>query len=163
MAAETGHRAARRLALLITLLLVLAAFTGTLAGTPAQAAESPAALGNAALNWAEGHETGLPYQWAGAGPGSYDCSGGVMAAFAHADGISLPHNTVSMVDSGLLVRVWGTPQRGDLAMWGPAGDPYHVGFVTSWHDTAFGPLSTGTPIGWYSWQYWPPAAFYQVR
>jgi cell wall-associated NlpC family hydrolase len=36
-------------------------------------------------------QLGKPYAWAQAGPGSYDCSGLVLAAYAHV-GISLPHN-----------------------------------------------------------------------
>jgi cell wall-associated NlpC family hydrolase len=36
-------------------------------------------------------QLGKPYSWGAAGPGSYDCSGLVMAAYASV-GVSLPHN-----------------------------------------------------------------------
>lgn len=114
----------------------------------------------AALNWAEANALGHWYAWGGAGP-SYDCSGLVMEAYGHADGIWLPHNTASMVRSGHLVRTWH-PVRGDIAAWGPVGSPYHVGFVTIWHGFAFGALQSGTRIGWYSFAYWAPSAFYEV-
>jgi cell wall-associated NlpC family hydrolase len=132
---------------------------GLLAAPAAQATTDP---GAAALSWAEGHATGHPYVWGGTGPYAYDCSGAVMASFAHADGIALPHNTVAMVDSGKLIRTYH-PVRGDLAFWGPIGAPYHVAFVTGSPHTAFGALQSGTPIGRYSWAGWPPDAFYTVR
>jgi hypothetical protein len=84
-----------------------------------------------------------------------------MEAYGHANGIWLPHNSVAMADSGKLVRTYH-PQRGDLAFWGPIGDPFNVGFVTIWQDTAFGAPQTGTPIGWYNWSGWPFSAFYRV-
>lgn len=37
-------------------------------------------------------QVGKPYAWGGSGPGSYDCSGLMMAAWAAA-GVSLPHNS----------------------------------------------------------------------
>ena len=132
---------------------------GLLSAAAAQATTTP---GNAALNWAEAHATGHPFAFGGAGPITYDCSGTVMAAYAHADGIMLPHNTVAMVDSGLLVRTTH-PQRGDIAMWGPVNAPSHAGFVTGWPDIAFGAENIGIRVGWYSWQYWPPTAFYKLR
>ena len=145
------------------LLAVMATLTclaaGLLAAVSAQATVSP---GNAALNWAEAHATGHPFAFGGAGPSTYDCSGTVMAAYAHADGIMLPHNTVAMVHSGKLVRTYH-PVRGDIAMWGPVNAPTHTSFVTDWPDTAFGAENVGTLVGWYSWQYWPPTAFYTAR
>jgi hypothetical protein len=145
------------------LLAVMATLTclaaGLLAAVSAQATVSP---GDRALNWAEAHATGRPFMWGGTGPYGFDCSGTVVAAFAHADGITLPHSTVAMIDSGELVRTTH-PQRGDLAFWGPVGAPTHTGFVTNWPGTAFGALNTGTRVGWYSWDGWPPTAFYMVR
>jgi hypothetical protein len=146
--------AARILALLA---LALGCF---LVPTGANASVSIAALDNAALNWAEGNATGNWYAWGGTGP-DYDCSGLVMVAFQH-EGINLPHNTVAMVDSGKLVRVYN-PARGDLAMWGPVGAPYHVEFVTIWPDTTFGAHDTGSQIGWLYWGDWlAPSAYYEV-
>lgn len=42
------------------------------------------------ISWAE-QQLGKPYQWGGAGPGSFDCSGLTMDALAQA-GITVPHN-----------------------------------------------------------------------
>jgi cell wall-associated NlpC family hydrolase len=39
-------------------------------------------------------QVGKPYQWAGAGPNAYDCSGLVMYSWARA-GVSLPHYSVA--------------------------------------------------------------------
>lgn len=117
---------------------------------------------NRALNWAE-TQTGAPYVWGGVGPywSGYDCSGLVVAAFAR-EGVYLPHNTVQMIYSGKLVRVW-KPQRGDLAFFGPVGAPYHVEFVTVWRDTSFGSHTYGEPVGWAQWGgWWQPSAFYRV-
>lgn len=44
-------------------------------------------------------QLGKPYQWAADGPGSYDCSGLTMAAWAAA-GVSLPHSSSSQYSSG---------------------------------------------------------------
>jgi cell wall-associated NlpC family hydrolase len=41
--------------------------------------------------WAK-HRLGLPYQWGGDGPGSYDCSGLTMRAWEQA-GVPLPHSS----------------------------------------------------------------------
>jgi peptidoglycan DL-endopeptidase LytE len=42
-------------------------------------------------------QVGKPYQWAGAGPNSFDCSGLVMYAWAHA-GVNLPHYSVAQYE-----------------------------------------------------------------
>lgn len=129
-----------------------------LLAAPAQAAANP---GSAALNWAEAHETGHWYAWGGTGP-SYDCSGAVLAAFAH-EGIGLPHNTVAMINSGKMVRV-RYPRRGDLAFWGDPRYPSHVEFVTSWYHTSFGAQHTGTVVYWHRWnEYWAPSSFWRVE
>jgi cell wall-associated NlpC family hydrolase len=47
-------------------------------------------------------QRGKPYVWGAAGPDSYDCSGLVVWAFAQ-EGISLPHYTGSLWNSGLHV------------------------------------------------------------
>ena len=69
---------------------------------PARAAThtSPQAV---AYAWAVAQH-GKPFEWAGAGPSGYDCSGLVYAAYRHA-GIVLPRDTYSMVRSRQLVRI----------------------------------------------------------
>jgi cell wall-associated NlpC family hydrolase len=50
-----------------------------------------AAAGQSAVAWAK-PKIGLPYQWGGDGPDSYDCSGLTMRAWQHA-GVMLPHSS----------------------------------------------------------------------
>lgn len=117
-----------------------------------------AAIDNAALSWAE-TQTGAPYVWGGAGPywSGYDCSGLVVAAFAH-EGITLPHSTYMMLGNWHLVRTW-YPKRGDLAFYGSG----HVEFVTVWYHTTFGAHTFGEPVSWAHWSgWWAPTAFYEV-
>jgi cell wall-associated NlpC family hydrolase len=135
---------------------------GTAFPATAQAApDSAVRISNAALNWAEVNAKGHPYVWAGTGPYGYDCSGLVLAAF-RAEGIELPHNTVAMIESGKLVRVYH-PQRGDLAFWGSPSAPYHVEFVTRWWHTTFGAREPGTVVYWHKWNgYFAPGSFWRV-
>jgi cell wall-associated NlpC family hydrolase len=110
-----------------------------------------------ALRWAEA-QAGHPYVWAGTGPG-FDCSGLVMMAYLRADGVRLPHNTVQMLDSGMLIAVPARDrQRGMLAFYGSG----HVELVTE-HGT-FGALEPGTLVGWHvpnAW--WHPTMYFRVR
>ena len=156
----------KRSALLTAVLLALLLAGGLLArpaaATP-RAAAAPSSwsrtwAGNAALNWAEGNATGHPYVWAGAGPYGYDCSGLVMAAFAHGAHIALPHSTYAMLASPRLHRipVAGAP-RGALMFFGSG----HVELNTVWYHTTFGAHHSGTTVGWRSWNsyYAPTMAF----
>jgi cell wall-associated NlpC family hydrolase len=145
----------------MTLLTLIAAGIWSAVGVQqASAAVSwgpSSSLGNQALDWAEHNALGHWYLWAGTGP-SYDCSGLVMEAYGHADGIWLPHNTYSMLASGHLVRTY-YPQRGDLAFYGSG----HVEFVTVLYHTTFGAHDTGSRIGWIGYGgSWQPTAYYRV-
>jgi cell wall-associated NlpC family hydrolase len=68
-------------------------------------------------------QVGKPYRWAAAGPGSYDCSGLVLAAYLRA-GIRLPHQTGSMIGYGRPIARSELqpgdvvfPQRGHVAIY----------------------------------------------
>lgn len=113
--------------------------------------------GNVALNWATTHTYRHTYVYGAAGPYSYDCSGLVMVAFAHA-GVSLPHSTYSMLANGHLHRVY-SPQRGDLAFFGSG----HVEIVTAWWHTTYGAHNSRSLVGWRGWNsYYQPSAYYRV-
>ena len=56
---------------------------------------------------------GLPYIWAGAGPGGFDCSGLTMYVVANVLGIDITHSTVLQYGYGSSVG-YGDWQAGDL-------------------------------------------------
>lgn len=71
-------------------------------------------------------QVGKPYQWAGAGPNSFDCSGLVMYAWSHA-GVSLPHYSVTQYQD--TTRIAQSQLRpGDLVFYNTGGgaQPGHV-------------------------------------
>ena len=87
-----------------------------------------AAQGDAAADWAL-TQLGKPYQWGAAGPGSYDCSGLALQAWARA-GVRLLHWTGYQWVSGPHVPLAGL-RRGDLVFYAfNIADPatiHHVG------------------------------------
>jgi cell wall-associated NlpC family hydrolase len=91
-------------------------------------AGASAAQGDAAADWALS-QLGQPYQWGAAGPGSYDCSGLAMEAWARA-GVRLLHWTGYQWVSGPHVPLAGL-RRGDLVFYAfNSADPatiHHVG------------------------------------
>lgn len=97
-----------------------------------------------------------PYVWADAGPGGYDCSGLVMAAY-RAAGISLPHNTVAMLDSGKLIPT-SHPVTGSLAFYGTGHVEIYV--RPGW---TFGAQEPGTVVGYHQYNsFWHPTMFFRV-
>jgi len=84
--------------------------------------------GDIAANWAL-TQLGKPYQWGGAGPDSYDCSGLTMDAWARA-GVQLAHWTGYQWQSGPQIPL-SDLQRGDLLFYATNNaDPatiHHVG------------------------------------
>jgi cell wall-associated NlpC family hydrolase len=69
-------------------------------------------------------QLGKPYVWGGAGPGSYDCSGLVLAAYATV-GVRLPHYAAYQATYGQPVDWRREPIRpGDLLFF-RGGDPVH--------------------------------------
>ncbi len=75
-------------------------------------------------------QLGKPYQWGGAGPASYDCSGLVMVAYG-AGGLALPHNAAAQYADTAAHRVaLGAVVPGDLVFFGSAPATIgHVGIV----------------------------------
>ena len=100
------------------------------ATAPSWASSSGASSGqgDVAANWAL-TQLGKPYQWGAVGPGTYDCSGLTMVAWAHA-GVSLLHYTGYQWDEGPHVPL-DQLQRGDLLFYATDNsDPatiHHVG------------------------------------
>lgn len=91
------------------------------AATPVQAAGNAAQIAvQAALS-----QQGKPYVYGAAGPNSYDCSGLVMWAYAHA-GISLPHNAAAQYNAGTHIPP-SQLQPGDIVFFNEGGTIGHNG------------------------------------
>jgi peptidoglycan endopeptidase LytE len=98
-----------------------AARPATLTAAPARASSRAQIAVQTALA-----QVGKPYQWAGAGPGAFDCSGLVMYSWAAA-GVHLAHYTVSQYEE--TVRISQSQlEPGDLVFYDTGGgaQPGHV-------------------------------------
>jgi cell wall-associated NlpC family hydrolase len=75
-------------------------------------------------------QVGKPYVWGATGPSSFDCSGLMLAAWAHA-GVALSRTTFTQVHEGTPVSSISQAQPGDLMFIpgsdGTAQNPGHVG------------------------------------
>ena len=130
---ESSLKAARQAALAAAAAERAAAAAGGPSGSsqvPAWAwgSGASASQGDIAANWAL-TQLGKPYQWGGAGPATWDCSGLTMVAWAHA-GVQLLHYTGYQWQEGPHVPL-SQLQRGDLLFFATnTADPstiHHVG------------------------------------
>ena len=99
--------------------------TNTTTTTTPSGPPPPQAPGaNAALAYARA-QLGKPYQWGGAGPDSFDCSGLVMMAWSQA-GIDFPHLAQDQYDMTAREPL-SDLVPGDLVFFGTPDNVYHVG------------------------------------
>lgn len=82
----------------------------------------PNASGSSIVSYAMNF-LGVPYQWGGNGPNTFDCSGLTRYVYA-ACGKSIPRVAQDQMNSGTPVS---QPQPGDLVFFGSGGYAYHVG------------------------------------
>jgi cell wall-associated NlpC family hydrolase len=98
------------------------------AAVGAAGAAAPAAL--IAVRYALA-QVGTPYRWGGDGPGGFDCSGLVQAAF-RAAGLALPRVAQDQYDAGPAVAPGQPLEPGDLVFFGADQSAVeHVGIVIS--------------------------------
>jgi cell wall-associated NlpC family hydrolase len=99
--------------------------TGVIIDPSTIPAPSPGAAAAVAYAYAQ---LGKPYQYAGVGPDSYDCSGLTMMAWAQG-GVSMQHGSQSQYDSFPHIPI-SQLQPGDLVFFGDSGPTnHHVGIV----------------------------------
>ncbi|HEX4865965.1 MAG TPA: NlpC/P60 family protein, partial [Acidimicrobiales bacterium] len=94
------------------------------ASQPAGGATGQAPGANKALAYARA-QLGKPYQWGGAGPDSFDCSGLTMMAWQQA-GVYFPHLAQDQYDMTQRISV-AQAIPGDLIFFGTPSNVYHVG------------------------------------
>jgi cell wall-associated NlpC family hydrolase len=108
-------------------------------------------------------QLGEPYQWGASGPGSWDCSGLTMKAWASA-GTYLPHYSVAQYEAGVPITV-SELRRGDLVFWSSNGQPsgiHHVAMYIGNGQIIHAPR-TGRPVEIDDMYYWvPPDLFVRV-
>ena len=127
-----------------------------LAAAPASASDR-----SAAFSWAL-RQTGCWYHYGGTGPCSrgFDCSGLVVAAYAHA-GMRLPRTTYEMLNSPKIVPQHHRPRQGDLVFFGDG----HV-TLYYWRHVVLQAPQPGEKVQltrWYPGSSWVPTGYYRVR
>ncbi|HET9500149.1 MAG TPA: C40 family peptidase [Marmoricola sp.] len=106
-------------------------------------------------------QLGEPYEWAAAGPDTWDCSGLMMMAWREA-GVYLPHYSGAQYDAGTPIPV-SSARAGDLLFWTSNGAPsgiHHVALSLGGGDFIEAPY-TGANVRYNSIYNWYPD--YAVR
>jgi cell wall-associated NlpC family hydrolase len=110
-----------------------------LSSNPGLPSDAATALGFAAA------QLGVPYRWGGTGPGGFDCSGLVQAAYRSA-GIGLPRVAQDQFDAGPAVPDGTEVQPGDLLFYGSSPRAVeHVGIYVGAGEMIDAP-HTGTVV-----------------
>ncbi|MBT0767694.1 C40 family peptidase [Kineosporia sp. J2-2] len=96
-------------------------------GSSGGSSSGSSSAGGSAVSWARAR-VGLPYLWGGEGPGSYDCSGLVMKAWARA-GVYLPHSSRLQYQQVQHIT-YGSMRPGDLVFFATdTGNPDSIHHV----------------------------------
>lgn len=103
-------------------------------------ATAPSSSAGKAVYWAE-KQLGKPYVWAAAGPSTFDCSGLMLYAYAHA-GVNLNHYSGDQINEGRHVSK-SNLQPGDLVFFG--SPIHHVGMYVGGGNFIEAPY-TGTDV-----------------
>jgi cell wall-associated NlpC family hydrolase len=123
---------------------------------PPPPAPAPSSGAAAALAYARA-QLGKPYEWAAAGPSSFDCSGLTMRAW-QAGGVSLPHLAAGQYANTAHIPI-ADLQPGDLVFFG--SDLHHVGIYVGGGEMIHAP-QTGQVVQ-YSNIFWPDLQPYGGR
>jgi cell wall-associated NlpC family hydrolase len=124
--------------------------TTTLPGSNIALPAAPPVGWQVAIATAEA-QIGKPYQWGGAGPNSYDCSGLVMVAWA-AGGVQFPHLAQDQYDMTARLQI-SQLLPGDLVFFGTPDNVGHVGLYIGGGEMVDAP-ETGQNVQIQS-IYWP--------
>src|ERR1035437_1708461 len=87
----------------------------------------PTSSGAAGAVQAAQGEIGVPYQWGGASPSGFDCSGLISWAYAQV-GISLPHYSGAQWDATTHISL-ADIAPGDLVFYGPGGSEHEAMYI----------------------------------
>lgn len=103
-------------------------------------------------------QLGERYQWAAAGPNSWDCSGLTMMAWREG-GVSLPHYSAAQYQQTQRIGV-NDLRAGDLVFWGDSpGSIHHVAMYIGNGQIIHAPR-TGRPVSIDSMYYWVPPNYF---
>ncbi|MBW5482602.1 C40 family peptidase [Streptomyces bambusae] len=132
--------------------------SGSTASTPSSVKAPATGSAAAILNFARA-QVGKAYVLGGTGPGSWDCSGLVQAAYRQA-GITLPRTSGPQSSFGTSVSL-SSLQPGDILYWGSKGSAYHVA-IYSGGGKFIGAQNPSTGVVERSLSYDPPTGAVRV-